>query len=76
MIIFLTLNKMMILTVVGSSKKTNVGLAINAIAALVFRLFPPLKQFIDVIHSDTDDHLICRKNNLPQTLNTAICIHF
>jgi len=31
-----------ILTVVGSSKKIKVGLAINASAALTLRLFPPL----------------------------------
>ncbi len=31
-------------TVVGSSKNTNAGLAINAKAALTLRLFPPLRH--------------------------------
>jgi hypothetical protein len=42
-----------ILTVVGSSKKINVGLAINASAALNLRLFPPLNiEKIEVSHTN------------------------
>ncbi len=37
------------LTVVGSSKNTNAGLAMNANAALTFRLFPPLDLIEKVI---------------------------
>lgn len=45
---------MLIITVVGSSKKTSAGLAMNAIAALTFRLFPPLNAILN------DDNLILR----------------
>jgi len=37
----------LIITVVGSSKKTSGGLAMNAIAALTFRLFPPLNAILN-----------------------------
>jgi hypothetical protein len=63
-----------ILTVVGSSKKINVGLAINASAALNLRLFPPLDiRKIELYHINHFFEIVKR---IPKILNLPffVCV--